>query len=152
MNFFFPLLFDRLNTVKEKITDTLNTEAEQWIGCGMTYTLFECLKDRVDEIMAEQPLATEVEDDDDDDDDDETGSDSSDDSDDSEADVSKLSLGAKKPAKKEHLTKAQKRRQWDQSAVGGEKPRGWNWSDIVKHLSQCGNKDEAGAIPQNYDG
>lgn len=145
--------------MKDKIIEVLNAEAEQWLGCGMTYTLFECLKERVDELMENQPTGSQVcadnesddDDDDDEDDDDETDSDDSDDSD-SSADVSKLSLGAKKPAKKEQLTKAQKRRQWDQAMVGGDKPRGWNWIEIVKHLSQCGNKDEAGAIPQNYEG
>lgn len=113
----------------------------------MTYTLFECLKDRIEEIMALQPAVVEAEEsseESEDDDEDE----SSEDSDDSDAGVSKLSLKDKKT----HLTKAQKRRQWDQAIVGGEKPRGWNWIDIVKHLNQCGNKDEAGAIPQNYDG
>lgn len=50
---------------------------------------------------------------------------------------------AKKAAKKEQLTKAQKRRQWDKSDGKGEKPRGWDWVDIVKHLSQTGSKDEA---------
>lgn len=24
---------------------------------------------------------------------------------------------------------------------GGERPRGWDWVDIVKHLSQTGGKD-----------
>lgn len=112
----------------------------------MTYTLFECLKDHVEEIMALQPAAEESseESDDDDEEEDET----SDESDDSDVDVGKLSIKEKKT----HLTKAQKRRQWDQAIVGGEKPRGWNWMDIVKHLSQCGNKDEAGSLPQNYDG
>lgn len=144
--------------MKNKIVEVLNAEAEQWLGCGMTYTLFECLKERVDELMENQPTGCQEceddesgDDDDDGDEDDETASDDSDESE-SSADVSKLSLGAAKPAKKEHLTKAQKRRQWDQAMVGGDKPRGWNWIDIVKHLSQCGNKDEAGAIPQNYDG
>lgn len=79
------------------------------------------------------------------------GSEESDDSDSSDADVGNLSINEKAP-KKEKLTKAQKRRQWDQAATGGEKPRGWNWVDIVKHLSQCGKGDEAGATPQHYDG
>lgn len=45
----------------------------------------------------------------------------------------------KKQPKKEQLTKAQKRRAWDkaESGKGGEKPRGWDWIDIVKHLSQA---------------
>lgn len=48
----------------------------------------------------------------------------------------------KKTVKKEQLSKAQKRRQWDRCNAGGEQPRGWNWVDIVKHLSQTGSKDD----------
>lgn len=133
----------RVDEVKLKITEALSTEAEQWIGCGMTYTLFECLKDRISEMMEAQPQPASDEESD--------GSEESDDSDSSDADVGNLSINEKAP-KKEKLTKAQKRRQWDQAATGGEKPRGWNWVDIVKHLSQCGKGDEAGATPQHYDG
>lgn len=121
----------------------------------MTYTLFECLKDRLAEMMEGQPQPGSEEesaggsDESDNDDDD-------DDSDSSDADIGNLSIGggSSKAPKKEKLTKAQKRRQWDQcqAMTGGERPRGWNWVDIVKHLSQCGNKDEAGATPQHYDG
>lgn len=124
--------------------ETLTAEAEQWIGCGMTYTLFECIKDRVEEMMEAQPQpASDAESSEDDE---------SDESDSSDADIGNLSIGGAKAPKKEQLTKAQKRRQWDQAITGGEKPRGWDWVDIVKHLSQVGNKDEAGAVPQDYDG
>lgn len=53
----------------------------------------------------------------------------------------KLEETTKKP-KKEHLTKAQKRRQWNKADGKGERPRGWDWVDIVKHLSQTGPKQE----------
>ena len=47
-----------------------------------------------------------------------------------------------KPEKKEQLTKAQKRRMWDKGGIDSEdRPRGWNWIDVVKHLSQSGCKD-----------
>lgn len=49
---------------------------------------------------------------------------------------------AKKEPKKEQLSKAQKRRQWDKCDSRREKPRGWNWVDIVKHLSQTGSHAE----------
>lgn len=39
-----------------------------------------------------------------------------------------------------HLTKAQKRKQWDRVDNKGERPRGWNWVDIVHHLTQTGTK------------
>lgn len=113
------------------------------MGCGMTYTLFECLKDRIAEMMEGQPQPVSEEE--------SEGSEESD-SDSSDADIGNLSIGGSKAPKKEKLTKAQKRRQWDQAAAGGDRPRGWNWVDIVKHLSQCGNRDEAGSTPQHYDG
>ncbi|RXG60221.1 RWD domain-containing protein 4 [Armadillidium vulgare] len=40
--------------------------------------------------------------------------------------------------KKEHLTKSQKRKMWDRQNAEGERARGWDWVDIVKHLSQTG--------------
>lgn len=122
--------------------EALLAEAEQWIGCGMTYTLFECLKDRIEEMMEGQPQHVSE--------DESSGSEESDDSDSSDPDVAGLSI---RTPKAEKLTKAQKRRQWDKAtAGGGERPRGYDWVDIVKHLSQVGSKEEAGSIPQNYDG
>lgn len=34
------------------------------------------------------------------------------------------------------LTKAQKRRHFDKFGAAEEKPRGWNWVDILSHLSK----------------
>lgn len=121
--------------VREKIKTVLAEEGEQWLGCGMTYTLFECLKDRIDEMLAGQVQASSNAD--------------GNESDSSQADISKLAISTTKAPKKEQLTKAQKRRQWDQATSGGDKPRGWNWVDIVRHLSQGGSKDEAGKVPHN---
>ena len=44
-----------------------------------------------------------------------------------------------KKEKKEQLTKAQKRRITDRTNFKGERERGWNWVDIVRHLSQTGS-------------
>ncbi|XP_059045241.1 RWD domain-containing protein 4 [Achroia grisella] len=109
-----------LPSVKENILSVVNAEAEQWLGCAMTYTLFECLKEKVPELLAEQTeevvVSTRVE----------------------KIVIDDNTETSKKPEKKEHLTKAQKRRAWDKAELGrgGEKPRGWDWVDIVKHLSQ----------------
>jgi len=46
--------------------------------------------------------------------------------------------------KKEHLTKAQKRRQIVRHDDKGEMPRGWNWVDVVKHLRQTGRQVDLG--------
>lgn len=104
----------------------------------MTYTLFECLKEKHDELLATQPehntqstAAAKVV---------------------SAAGDDGTGASAKTTQRKEQLTKSQKRRQWEQSDHSGNKPRGYNWVDIVKHLSQTGGKEEGGAVPTNYDG
>lgn len=97
----------------------------------MTYTLFECLKERVDELTSEQPEHAPVQ----------------------SIDLDKVGVSAisisdpadakKKDTKKEQLTKSQKRRQWERADHKGDRPRGWDWVDIVKHLSQTGYKEQA---------
>uniref|UniRef100_A0A0K8TQD7 Putative rwd domain protein n=1 Tax=Tabanus bromius TaxID=304241 RepID=A0A0K8TQD7_TABBR len=120
-------------SVKDKISAILKEEAEQWLGCGMTYTLFECLKERIQELIQDQPdepipIPTA----------------------DVEANLDSLTISdsnsnalKKTAAKKEQLTKAQKRRQWERTDHKGERARGWDWVDIVKHLSQTGSKEDS---------
>ena len=43
--------------------------------------------------------------------------------------------------KKEQLTKTQKRKLFDRMGNTGEMIRGWNWVDIVSHLSQKGRME-----------
>lgn len=114
----------------------------------MTYTLFQSIQEQLAELIEEQPESIV----------------------DIASQTSKLSIGdckeqvnyynlnsiniyfinnyqnvqeetSKKP-KKEQLTKSQKRRQWNRTDGKGEKPRGFDWVDIVKHLSQTGSKPE----------
>lgn len=90
----------------------------------MTYTLFECLKENLTEILESQPenpISDLI------------------------SNTEKVDLNQPKASadKKEFLTKSQKRRQWEQSDHKGEKARGHNWVDIVKHLSQTGGKNES---------
>ncbi|XP_055540809.1 RWD domain-containing protein 4 [Wyeomyia smithii] len=124
---------------KDKVITILREEGEQWLGCGMTYTLFECLKDKLDELLvdenfnsgAEQQIIG-------------TNQQSEDHSDDDGDDRKLTNTGSSGGAvqKKEQLTKAQKRKQWDRVDNKGNRPRGWDWVDIVKHLSQTGGKVE----------
>ncbi|KAL1404059.1 hypothetical protein pipiens_019084 [Culex pipiens pipiens] len=133
-------------TVKDKITSILKEEGEQWLGCGMTYTLFECLKDKVEELLvdencnsgADQVIGTN------DQAETEAGARPDDGSSDEDERGNKAGGGGAGGGgqKKEHLTKAQKRRQWDRVDNKGNRPRGWDWVDIVKHLSQTGGKPE----------
>ncbi|GAB0097183.1 RWD domain-containing protein [Sergentomyia squamirostris] len=113
-----------VQSVKDAIRSVLEQEAQHWLGCAMTYSLIECLRDRVDELTVEQPDSTvksvqEL-----------------------TEEVEKLQASSSKPAKKEQLTKAQKRRQWERTDHRGEHPRGYNWVDIIRHLSQTGGKSQ----------
>lgn len=47
----------------------------------------------------------------------------------------------KKKEKKEILTKNQKRRLAERTNYKGERERGWNWVDVVKHLNKTSSKD-----------
>ncbi|KAF5298062.1 hypothetical protein FQA39_LY11830 [Lamprigera yunnana] len=111
--------------LKDKIKNAALLEAEQYLGMSMTYSLFEYVKERFDKFMEEQTADGEV-----------------------TTEIKELAItdiiddAKKKTPKKEQLTKAQKRKQWDRACEKGERPRGWNWVDIVKHLSQTGSKDE----------
>lgn len=44
--------------------------------------------------------------------------------------------------KKVHLTKQQKRKLADRTNFKGERERGWNWVDVVRHLSKTGPNQE----------
>lgn len=104
----------------------MSAEGENWIGCGMTYTLFECVKehllDDLKELWENEKLEATTE------------------------GVRTIQLtqtqtetsAAAPTVKKEQLTKSQKRRLWDKSDSSGMRPRGWNWVDIIRHLSQTG--------------
>nr|CAD7454915.1 unnamed protein product [Timema tahoe]CAD7602535.1 unnamed protein product [Timema genevievae] len=114
--------------VKDRVLAVVSEEAEQYLGSAMTYTLFEFVKEKLDEIVADQleSSTTEVT---------ET--------------ISKVVISdaqdfesSKKAPKKEQLSKSQKRKQWDRVDAKGDRPRGFDWVDVVKHLSQTGSKQE----------
>jgi len=130
----------RSEPFKEKIVNLLKAEGENWLGCGMTYTLFECIKEPLAELLIEleeevknaklTQVADQVKNI-------------------NLAPVIKTSTGNApvEPPKKEQMTKSQKRKMWDKADNKGHKPRGWDWIDIVKHLSQTGySKDDSSAV------
>jgi len=108
---------------KAIISKCLLDEAESLRGSAMTYSLIEIVKDRFDQLMEYQVISTT------------DAADDKADNDSAESDDDRKQTGGKS----EKLTKAQKRKQWDRGQ-GTEKPRGWNWVDIVKHLSQSGHQ------------
>ncbi|KAK9504345.1 hypothetical protein O3M35_010700 [Rhynocoris fuscipes] len=113
------------DSAKKRICEKLLEEAEQYLGGAMTYSLIEYVKEKFDELTADgfiennftpEPLSID------------------------EAEEKETQEIHTKLEKKVHLTKAQKRKQWDRVDSKGEKPRGWNWIDVVHHLTQTGSK------------
>ncbi|XP_002126570.2 RWD domain-containing protein 4-like [Ciona intestinalis] len=112
-----------LSPVKESIVDQLKEQCEIMLGDAMVFTIIDWAKENHEQLMAEQPLqvvspkiVTDTEK--------------------TEAPVAKVK------EKKEQLSKAQKRKMADRVGVTGERPRGWNWVDPIKHLSQTGRAHE----------
>ncbi|BFF95925.1 RWD domain-containing protein 4 [Drosophila madeirensis] len=125
-----------LPAVKEQILKVVCNEASLWLGCGMTYSLFECLKDNIDQLTEGQtesaPVVALV--------DEGVGA----------LKISDADADAKKKEpKKEQMTKSQKRRQWERTDHKGDRVRGWDWVDLVKHLSQTGSKEDSAAAAES---
>ncbi|XP_005807954.1 RWD domain-containing protein 4 isoform X2 [Xiphophorus maculatus] len=108
---------------KQLILSKLEPQVEASLGSAMMYTLFEWAKENQEELMENhRPVVTAV-------------------ALTSNTEVTTPSA-AKKREKKEQLTKAQKRRMINRTDNKGELPRGWNWVDVIKHLSKTGGKDD----------
>ncbi|GFU08533.1 RWD domain-containing protein 4 [Nephila pilipes] len=108
--------------VKSTIISKLLEEAEMQIGTPMTYTLFEWAKDNAEELTKLQPehlISPENT---------------------SLEEKTVVEVVSAKKEKKQQLSKQQKRRLAEKLDAKGEHPRGWDWVDVVKHLSQIGSK------------
>lgn len=118
-----------LDSVKKSIVSAVTAEAEQMLGMSMTYTLFEWVKENLESLLDQQPDKIQVVCD----------------------EIEKLEVkdadtaegGGKAKVKKEQLTKNQKKRMWDKGGLHeSDRERGWDWVDIVRHLSQTGGGEE----------
>ncbi|KAL6052177.1 hypothetical protein STEG23_024940 [Scotinomys teguina] len=115
------------SAVKQSILAKLQEAVEVNLGTAMTYTLFEYAKDNKEQLMenhhpgnsAPTPTANVI-----------------------SVETPSAAPSSKKKEKKEQLSKAQKRKLADKTDHKGELPRGWNWVDVVKHLSKTGSKDD----------
>ncbi|XP_031730176.1 RWD domain-containing protein 4 [Anarrhichthys ocellatus] len=104
---------------KQLILSKLEEQVEANLGTAMMYTLFEWAKENQGALMENhKPVVTAV-----------TSS-------------SDAASTGKKKEKKEQLTKSQKKRIINRTDNKGELPRGWNWADVIKHLSRTGGKDD----------
>lgn len=109
--------------VKAEIVEKLTELCEDLKGEAMIYSIIDHVKENQEELMSKQnevfkeAKKEEVK------------------------EVKELPV-AKQKEKKEQLTKAQKRKLADRVNTQGERPRGWDWIDCIKHLSQTGGKHE----------
>ncbi|XP_078147921.1 RWD domain-containing protein 4 [Centroberyx gerrardi] len=103
---------------KQLIMSKLEEQVEANLGTAMMYTLFDWAKENQEALMENhQPVVTAV-----------TLTSSS--------DLTTNASTAKKKEKKEQLTKAQKRRITNRTDNKGDLPRGWDWVDVIKHVSE----------------
>ncbi|XP_029310211.1 RWD domain-containing protein 4 [Cottoperca gobio] len=105
---------------KHLILSKLKEQVEANLGTAMMYTLFEWAKENQEALMENhKPVVIAVA----------TSGDGG-------------TSTSKKKEKKEQLTKSQKRKIVNKTDNKGELPRGWNWIDVIKHLSRTGGKDD----------
>ncbi|XP_064621015.1 RWD domain-containing protein 4-like [Lineus longissimus] len=109
--------------VKETIIEKLKEQADMFIGSAVTYTLFEHAKENHEELMERQKEQIIVN------------------TEESKEEADSVQSLGKKKEKKEQWTKSQKRKYYDRIDCKGERARGWNWVDVIKHLSQTGSAD-----------
>ncbi|XP_064459774.1 RWD domain-containing protein 4-like [Ornithodoros turicata] len=106
--------------VKQAISVALSEQAELELGTPMTYTLFEWAKENAEQLMEKQPEQ-------------------------SQAPIEPCTeemlpeTSPKKQPKQPKLSKSQKRKLAGRVLPTGELPRGYDWVDVVKHLSQTGS-------------
>eukprot|EP01024_Parvocaulis_polyphysoides_P023224 TRINITY_DN21464_c1_g1_i1.p2 TRINITY_DN21464_c1_g1~~TRINITY_DN21464_c1_g1_i1.p2 ORF type:complete len:197 (-),score=38.42 TRINITY_DN21464_c1_g1_i1:349-939(-) len=105
--------------VRDQVIEALKEQAEELVGDMMVYTLVEFIRDSLPDYNAqilehkinEQPEEKE------------------------EIKISSKTAPITKET--DNMTKAQKRRYFDKfGTTEKEKPRGWDWVDILSHLSQ----------------
>ncbi|VDM47178.1 unnamed protein product [Toxocara canis] len=94
---------------------------------AVTFTLIEYAKEHFDELVKDQTESAAV-----------TEEASNLKISNAESDVEDTRSGGIDAGSKVQMSKAQKRRMWDRTDASklGQLERGWNWVDIIRHLSQ----------------
>eukprot|EP01023_Acetabularia_acetabulum_P036610 TRINITY_DN3461_c0_g1_i1.p1 TRINITY_DN3461_c0_g1~~TRINITY_DN3461_c0_g1_i1.p1 ORF type:complete len:222 (+),score=37.84 TRINITY_DN3461_c0_g1_i1:66-668(+) len=108
-------------SVRDEVIEALKEQAEELVGDMMVYTLVEFIRDNLPQYNA-QILETKIEE-------------QVEEKQVEKEDTKAASKGAVKET--DNMTKAQKRRYFDKfGTTDKDKPRGWDWVDILSHLSQ----------------
>ncbi|XP_061921071.1 RWD domain-containing protein 4-like [Entelurus aequoreus] len=117
---------------KQLILSKLEEQVEANVGTAMMYTLFEWAKENQEALMENHtPVVTAV-----------TLT--------SNSEVTLTTATAKKKERREQLTKAQKRRIIGRTDHKGELPRGWNWIDVIKHVSGSTSESKPGETGSHF--
>lgn len=123
LNAFYNNHISDLN--KTIVISKLKDQIEPFIGSAMTYTLFEYARENSDDLITCQTESAAPP------------------SENKAQSVNREEVNSKKKEKKEHLTKAQKRKLFNRFGnQQTERPRGWDWVDVIKHLSQTGSQQK----------
>uniref|UniRef100_A0A8C5L2C9 RWD domain containing 4 n=1 Tax=Jaculus jaculus TaxID=51337 RepID=A0A8C5L2C9_JACJA len=104
------------SAIKQSILAKLQEAVEVNLGTAMTYALFEYNPLPINSTTSIGNIIS--------------------------GDTPNLAPSSKKKDTKEQLSKAQKRKLADKTDHKGELPRGWNWVDVIKHLSKTGSKED----------
>lgn len=110
-----------IREVKDAVVAALKEQAKLELGTPMTYTLLEWVKEHADELTECQPevlATTEAAE---------------------EEQPKEQQMSSKKEPKQPKLSKNQKRKLAGRLLPSGELPRGHDWVDVVKHLTQTGS-------------
>eukprot|EP00057_Strongylocentrotus_purpuratus_P029722 XP_011684196.1 PREDICTED: RWD domain-containing protein 4 isoform X2 [Strongylocentrotus purpuratus] len=107
-------------TIKENVISRMKEEATQWLDSAMTFTLFEFAKENAEDFMTDQEESAVQKEEE------------------KEEKKETVPLVGKIKERKEQLTKNQKRKITERTNYKGERPRGWDWVDVIKHLSKSG--------------
>ena len=111
-------------TVKKEIIKKISEFSQEIIGDAMIFSIIDWIKDNHENLLEKQSIVFQEEVVD------IPGEKI-------EVDNSQTNKKIKEP-KKERLTKNQKRKLANRVNTDGERPRGWNWVDPIKHLSKTG--------------
>ncbi|GMH45954.1 hypothetical protein BSKO_13918 [Bryopsis sp. KO-2023] len=106
-------------STRDEMVEGLVTEASGQVGEQMVYNLVEWLREKLPEFIQHSRSERVVS----------SGNQGADEGEESRG-------GNSKDPKKEKMTKAQKRRHFDRFGAAEDKPRGWNWVEIISHLSK----------------
>ena len=126
-----------LAPVRAQILERVKAEATSLIGCASTFNVVEYVKEHMAELLIAQTQqhSSSIQHEDDED----AIDDANIQQQQQNSQVTAASTSTQQQQQQQaQMSKQQKRRMWDRGGAADARERGWDWVDIVKHLSQTG--------------